>query len=622
MQTLSHLTKRGNVYQWRRRSRQLSTGIVDFKLSLGTTDLATARTLSRKLSAESDTIMGQLLDRRITPLEARQWLALVVRREHEKIEKLELLRHFDCPDPSDDLRHDETTCEVWQHLAADGLHADSPIVVKDTHLFEQAINMTRADLMSDARRRIVARDFREITGRDDISAMEIATLMNLLIEGKAAAWRRHKNVLRPLANIADEMCERELGLMGSDVATAPLNPKPTESLETPARVNTPTALVQQQVHDWSEYEQSDTTTHMIVESTQFDTSIAAVVQRMVQDKRAENTEEKTLRQYESFASLFTCLTAVVDLRLLQQHHIKAFRADLARLPKSWGKSPKDRGANREEIMSRASRLPPEKIGLAVGTINRHLEHLGQIVEWALDEGIQLNARLNPTKLRRKDDTRDRDKKEAFTEGQLVHLFEAPVWTGSKSERFQTLPGPKVYKNGIYWCPIIGAYTGARREEIAGLGIDDIIIIDGIPCFSIEDSEIRRIKNESSRRIVPIHQRLVETGFLNFVERSKESGKTDLFPGLREPKTGQHGRKLGRRMRQIIDGEFGPNGVGLSFHSLRHYVQNFLEDNSDVSDKVIRDIVGHEGKDVHQKTYSKRAPTPTLRDAINLLPAVF
>jgi len=168
MQTLSHLTKRGNVYQWRRRSRQLSTGIVDFKLSLGTTDLATARTLSRKLSAESDTIMGQLLDRRITPLEARQWLALVVRREHEKIEKLELLRHFDCPDPSDDLRHDETTCEVWQHLAADGLHADSPIVVKDTHLFEQAINMTRADLMSEARRRFVAREYREITGPDDI----------------------------------------------------------------------------------------------------------------------------------------------------------------------------------------------------------------------------------------------------------------------------------------------------------------------------------------------------------------------------------------------------------------------------------------------------------------------
>lgn len=57
--------------------------------------------------------------------------------------------------------------------------------------------MTRADLMSDARRRIVARDFREITGRDDISAMEIATLMNLLIKGKAAAWSRHKNVCPP-----------------------------------------------------------------------------------------------------------------------------------------------------------------------------------------------------------------------------------------------------------------------------------------------------------------------------------------------------------------------------------------------------------------------------------------
>ncbi len=29
---------------------------------------------------------------------------------------------------------------------------------------------------------------------------------------------------------------------------------------------------------------------------------------------------------------------------------------------------------------------------------------------------------------------------------------------------------------IYWCPLIGAYTGARREEIAGLALSDIIEI--------------------------------------------------------------------------------------------------------------------------------------------------
>lgn len=338
-------------------------------------------------------------------------------------------------------------------------------------------------------------------------------------------------------------------------------------------------------------------------------------------KRAEKIEEKNLRQYESFATLFTLLTGISDVRQIRQPDVKKFRADLNELPKSWGKSPNDRTATREQIMGRAKMLPPEKRGLSVGTVNRHLEHLGQIVEAALDEGLQIDHRLKPTKLRLKDTVRDRDKKEAFSKEQLVRMFKSPVWTGSESEHFQTRPGPTVYENGVYWCPLIGAYTGARREEIAGLAPSDIGINDGVPCFHIEDSELRRIKNISSKRHVPIHSRLIELGFLEHVKRVKAQG-TELFPGLREPATGQHGKKLGRRMRQIVNETLGPTGAGLSFHSLRHYVQGILENSSDLSDKVIRDILGHEGKHVHDKNYSKFSPVLSLRKAVETLPVIF
>jgi hypothetical protein len=46
------------------------------------------------------------------------------------------------------------------------------------------------------------------------------------------------------------------------------------------------------------------------------------------------------------------------------------------------------------------------------------------------------------------------------------------------------------------------------------------------------------------------------------------------------------------------------------------------DRPGLSDKVIRDILGHEGKDVHDKTYSKPAPVARLREAIEVLPVVF
>ena len=169
--------------------------------------------------------------------------------------------------------------------------------------------------------------------------------------------------------------------------------------------------------------------------------------------------------------------------------------------------------------------------------------------------------------------------------------------------------------------MLGAFTGARREEVAGLAPADIVERDGIPCLSIEDSELRRIKNISSKRIVPIHSRLITLGFLDFVEAARAKGQAELFPDLREPATGKHGRKLGRRMRQIVDKTFGAEGAGLSFHSLRHYVQGTLEHVPEVTDKVLRDIVGHEGKDTHERTYSKPAPPSVLQAAIERLPTV-
>ncbi|WP_281982443.1 site-specific integrase [Thalassorhabdomicrobium marinisediminis] len=582
-----HLTKRGNFYQWRRRMRRLSTRIVDIKLSLGTTDLRCARILARKISAESDIVLEQLIHEQITPKIARQWLASVIVKEREKIESLTLLQQTDSLDPQDDRRHNLATADAWEQMNVAGLHgarSEDPLV-------SQVLDIIRKDLASEARQKILQRDFQQLTGHAKLSARDRSTLIALLIAGKAAAWSHHDEMLAQIDEVAE-------GLYDSAPQIVAFEPSPSDSPTfapplpaTEARTDEP------------------------------DPAMPAVVSRMNALKRSEGIKEKTLRQYESFAGLFTTLTGITDVRRIRQADATAFRAALYKLPKSWGKSPADRHATREDIMARAAKLPPEKVGLSIGTINRHLEHLGQIVEWASDEGIAVDSKLKPAKLRRKDKVRDRDKKPAFTEAQLRSLFKSQVWTGSKSEYYQTDPSVKIYRNGVYWSPLIGAFTGARREEIAGLAPADIVEIDGIPCFNIEDSELRRIKNISSRRIVPIHSRLIELGFLNFVEAARTSGKTDLFPGLREPSTGEHGRKLGRRMRQIVDKTFGAEGANLSFHSLRHYVQGTLEHVPEVTEKVLRDIVGHEGNDTHQRSYSKPAPTAVLQAAIERLPTV-
>lgn len=86
-----------------------------------------------------------------------------------------------------------------------------------------------------------------------------------------------------------------------------------------------------------------------------------------------------------------------------------------------------------------------------------------------------------------------------------------------------------------------------------------------------------------------------------MEVARQSKQLSLFPELHEVENKAFGRKVGRRTRQIIDQEMGADGAELSFQSLRHYVQNQL-DHAGVDDKIVRDVVGHEGKDIHEKVY--------------------
>lgn len=376
MREYPHLSKRGNVFQWRRRSRRLSTRIVDIKLSLGTTNPDTARILSRRISAESDIVMDQVADGRITPEEARAWLAKVVRHEREKIEKLKMLRRFDSADPADDLRHDNAASTVWKHFATSGVNAPLPPDLPDADLLQMYIDINRADLTSESRRLIVAREFQTMSGRKALSAFDIITLMNLLIDGKAAAWSQHDRVLDPISSIAERMTSDAPGFMGA--APDASNQTASSVAETPAenQGKVPDVSAASVPRSEAANQHPDSEGPHRATDTMPDPSIFAVVQRMIAVKRAEKIEEKTIRQYESFASLFVLLTGISDLRKVQQTRVKIFRADLKRLPKSWGKSPGDQELTRAQIMARSATLSPNKVGLAVGTINRHLEHLG------------------------------------------------------------------------------------------------------------------------------------------------------------------------------------------------------------------------------------------------------
>ncbi|MGJ8597571.1 tyrosine-type recombinase/integrase [Sulfitobacter sp.] len=118
----------------------------------------------------------------------------------------------------------------------------------------------------------------------------------------------------------------------------------------------------------------------------------------------------------------------------------------------------------------------------------------------------------------------------------------------------------------------------------------------------------------------LHSHLIDLGFLDHVLRAKGNDRNSLFPERYEAGNNIVGRKVGRQMRQVIDQQLGAEGKKLSFHSFRHYVQNQL-DHAGVDDKIVRDITGHEGADIHDKGYRKASPADTLIKAVQKLPRI-
>lgn len=70
-----------------------------------------------------------------------------------------------------------------------------------------------------------------------------------------------------------------------------------------------------------------------------------------------------------------------------------------------------------------------------------------------------------------------------------------------------------------WTPLLCAYTGARVAEIAQLRKQDVIERQGKWCLQLTP-EAGSLKNANSERVVPLHPKVVEAGFLAFVEKLK------------------------------------------------------------------------------------------------------
>ena len=240
---------------------------------------------------------------------------------------------------------------------------------------------------------------------------------------------------------------------------------------------------------------------------------------------------------------------------LNREHLSQFAAKVGGLPRTTRREIMDLPI--VEAIERGNR---EGIGkIADATRKKHVTALKTMMAHALNEGIVADDPFAGYRMiePRQSAARQSDARVLpFSADDLNALVSAMKARGLSTSEDD------------YWIPYVALYLGTRQEEACQLETADIFKKDGIDCMEITDDgeEDKKVKNKSSVRIIPIHPKLLEMGFLEHVKRSTSNR---VFETLKPDQRGRLGGPYGKRFSRLLRKNAGIEDKRKSFRSFRH-----------------------------------------------------
>jgi len=225
------------------------------------------------------------------------------------------------------------------------------------------------------------------------------------------------------------------------------------------------------------------------------------------------------------------------------------------------------------------------------------------------------------------------------------------------KELQQIFGSDYYRDGLYnrsyqyWIIHLAAFTGARVNELSQLTTSDIKKDDeGLWYFNITATEDdgKTVKNEESRRIIPVHQKLIELGFIEYVEAKRaeveEAGMPINLFDLNKAKADGYGKAASQWFNtKYLRDYLKVDDRNVVFHSFRHrFISSLAQailDASGLSEEtankeripealILRRLAGHSvahsmtaGRgqfDVHTDTYTGAFSIKSMKRVIDRL----
>lgn len=251
--------------------------------------------------------------------------------------------------------------------------------------------------------------------------------------------------------------------------------------------------------------------------------------------------------------------------------------------------------------------------ISAATVDKSRSAIRSVLIWAEGRYIEHSpARGLRPEARPKDTTAQR--RLPFSVGDMNIIFSTPIYAGCASATKRTKPGKLVIEDSYFWLPLLAAFTGARLEELGQLLTEDVRRKKNIDFFDITtlNDDTKRLKTDASTREVPIHSKLIELGFLQYVERTRQKGKVRLFPDLERDSRGSYTQAFSRQWNRWLR-RFGIGDERKVFHSFRHAFKDAAR-RGDVPKQQRDRLQGHALEDEAEK-YGLGWELPALKRQI-------
>lgn len=289
-----------------------------------------------------------------------------------------------------------------------------------------------------------------------------------------------------------------------------------------------------------------------------------------------------------------------DMRELQQ--------TVPLIPRAVGKNPEWQGLSPRDVLAKVGDDPAVK-RIDPGTVNMRLSLARSLWRWAIENDMLPGSGAGVAEvlkdLRTLPPEEQRDRLTSAEVGAFIAECDKAAERGNPER-----------KPVLYWVPRILALSGMRLGEAAQLRKRDVREVEGVAVFDLNrEGDDKSLKTDTSVRLVPVHPRLVELGFLQWVAAQRDGF---LWPAKFRTATAK-GRSPTDRLSRLVNAPLHaavPRSKTAA-HSLRHTLEHELG-RAGVHQRDIDGITGHKGQDQQQRRYRGYIEPATLLAALSKL----